>query len=75
MSVNSLRNERIADEAYAEGRKDEREALLPVIEALKALAAEFRRIYPIYYYAEPWAHNRNVPLLNADAALSRVGEQ
>lgn len=37
-------------------------------EALENLADEFVRVYPIYY-AEPWAHKTNAPLLAARAAL------
>jgi len=38
--------------------------------ALADLVAEFKRVYPIYYYAEPWAHNRNAALLNAELVLA-----
>lgn len=33
--------------------------------ALEDLCAEFKRVYPIYYYAEPWAHDRNAVLQHA----------
>ncbi|HEY8877776.1 MAG TPA: hypothetical protein VIN03_09455 [Roseateles sp.] len=38
--------------------------------ALKDLVAEFKRVFPIYYYAEPWAHDRNEVLINAELLLS-----
>jgi hypothetical protein len=37
---------------------------------LKAMADEFVRVYPIHYYAEPWAHNRNVVLQQVLAFLA-----
>lgn len=43
-------------------------------EALESLADEFVRVYPIYYYAEPWAHNTNVPLLAARTALRNTND-
>lgn len=39
-------------------------------EALEALCEEFVKVFPIYYYAEPWAHDRNKPLLDAKLLLS-----
>jgi hypothetical protein len=48
---------------------DQRDALL---EALKNLEKEFRKVYPIYYYAEPWGHETNVPLQAARAAIARA---
>jgi hypothetical protein len=44
--------------------------------ALKNLEKEFRQVYPIYYYAEPWGHEINVPLQAARAAIAKAtGEQ
>ena len=40
-----------------------------LISALKDLADEFVKVFPVYYYAEPWAHERNVPLKVARAAI------
>jgi hypothetical protein len=40
-----------------------------LLEALKNLEKEFRKVYPIYYYAEPWGHETNVPLQAARAAI------
>lgn len=37
---------------------------------LANMADEFVRVYPIYYYAEPWAHDRNAVLKVARAALA-----
>ena len=37
--------------------------------ALKAMADEFVKVFPVYYYAEPWAHDRNEALKIARAAL------
>ena len=49
--------------------KEEKAGLL---EALKNLEKEFRKVYPIYYYAEPWGHETNVPLQAARAAIARA---
>lgn len=38
--------------------------------ALADLVAEFKRVFPIYYYDEPWAHDKNTVLLNAQLLLS-----
>jgi putative NADPH-quinone reductase len=38
-------------------------------EALKNMADEFVKVYPIYYYNEPWAHDRNVVLQAARSVL------
>jgi hypothetical protein len=47
-----------------------------LLEALKNLEKEFRKVYPIYYYAEPWGHETNVPLQAARAAIAKAeGEQ
>jgi hypothetical protein len=43
-----------------------------LLEALKNLEKEFRKVYPIYYYAEPWGHETNVPLQAARAAIAKV---
>jgi hypothetical protein len=64
----------------AQAAKDEaarRAALYPeLLEALKNLEKEFRKVYPIYYYAEPWGHETNVPLQAARAAIAKAeGEQ
>jgi hypothetical protein len=40
-----------------------------LLEALKNLEKEFRKVYPVYYYAEPWGHETNVPLQAARAAI------
>lgn len=44
-----------------------------LVQALKGLADEFVKVYPIYYYAEPWAHNRNLALRFAKAVVEDVG--
>lgn len=46
---------------------------------LKDMADEFVKVFPIYYYAEPWAHDRNVVLKRvreviASQAGSKEGE-
>jgi hypothetical protein len=41
-------------------------------EALDGLTKEFVRVFPIYYYAEPWAHDRNEALKVARAALAKA---
>jgi hypothetical protein len=47
-----------------------------LLEALKNLEKEFRQVYPIYYYAEPWGHESNVPLQAARAVIAKAtGEQ
>jgi hypothetical protein len=60
----------------AQAAKDEaarRAALYPeLLEALKNLEKEFRKVYPIYYYAEPWGHETNVPLQAARAAIAKA---
>jgi hypothetical protein len=43
-----------------------------LLEALKNLEKEFRKVFPIYYYAEPWNHKTNVPLQAARAAIARA---
>lgn len=43
--------------------------------ALADLVAEFKRIFPIYYYAEPWAHDRNAALLNSELLLAAAPQQ
>jgi hypothetical protein len=45
-----------------------------LLEALKNLEKEFRKVYPIYYYAEPWGHETNVPLQTARAAIAKTEE-
>ncbi len=45
--------------------------LKELLEALKNLEKEFRKVYPIYYYAEPWGHETNVPLQTARAAIAK----
>ncbi|MEX3914818.1 hypothetical protein AB4Y43_01035 [Paraburkholderia sp. BR10872] len=37
---------------------------------LDLMTKEFVRVFPIYYYAEPWAHDRNQVLQAAKAALA-----
>jgi len=60
----------------AQAAKDEaarRAALYPeLLEALKNLEKEFRKVYPIYYYAEPWGHETNVPLQAARAIITKA---
>ena len=46
-----------------------------LLEALKSLEHEFRKVFPIYYYAEPWAHDRNEVLKQACAAIAKVEEK
>jgi hypothetical protein len=43
-----------------------------LLEALKNLEKEFRKVYPIYYYAEPWGHETNVPLQAARAIIAKA---
>ena len=50
----------------AERVREHAPKLLP---ALIALEAEFRRVFPVYYYAEPWAHDRNEALKSAVEAI------
>ncbi len=45
-----------------------------LLRALYMLEKEFRRVYPIYYYAEPWAHNKNMALKHAQAVIAAVSE-
>lgn len=45
-----------------------------LVQALKGMADEFVKVYPIYYYAEPWAHNRNLALRFAQAVLVDLGK-
>lgn len=45
-------------------------ALLKAREALHSLAEEFVRVYPLYYYAEPWAHDKNAALKSARATIA-----
>jgi chromosome segregation ATPase len=49
-----------------------RERNAELLEALKNLEKEFRKVYPIYYYAEPWGHETNVPLQAARAAIAKA---
>jgi len=37
---------------------------------LKDMADEFVRVFPVYYYAEPWAHDRNVVLKRAREVIA-----
>jgi hypothetical protein len=59
------------DEAAAELRRLHAESA-ELLEALKNLEKEFRKVYPIYYYAEPWGHETNVPLQAARAAIAKA---
>lgn len=43
-----------------------------LLEALENMANEFQRIYPIYYYAEPWGHETNAPLLAAKVLIAKA---
>jgi hypothetical protein len=45
-----------------------------LLEALENLEKEFRKVYPIYYYAEPWGHETNVPLQAARSTIKKVKE-
>lgn len=47
-----------------------REDKTTAIAALQWLADEFVKCYPIYYYAEPWAHDRNVALKHAREVIA-----
>lgn len=38
--------------------------------ALASMADEFVKVYPIYYYASPWGHNKNEALLHARKVLA-----
>ena len=51
----------------------DKELIGELLEALKNLEKEFRQVYPIYYYAEPWGHEVNVPLQAARAAIAKAG--
>lgn len=42
--------------------------------ALKGLADEFVKVFAIYYYSEPWAHNRNAHLKLAQALIAKNAE-
>ena len=46
-----------------------------LLRALVDLEAEFRRVFPIYYYGEPWAHDKNVPLKVAQEVISHAKAQ
>ena len=46
-----------------------------LLEALENMANEFQRVYPIYYYAEPWGHETNAPLLAAKALIAKARSQ
>lgn len=48
-------------------------AVAELIEAATELEKEFRRVFPVYYYAEPWAHDRNAPLKAMQVALAAIG--
>lgn len=45
------------------------------VNALQNLVVEFKRVFPIYYYAEPWAHDRNVVLKHAESVLAAPHQQ
>jgi ABC-type phosphate transport system auxiliary subunit len=61
-------NAYVIEPAVAELRRLEA-VIQQLLEALDGLEKEFRRVYPIYYYAEPWGHETNVPLQVARAAI------
>jgi len=42
--------------------------------ALIGLEREFRRVFPIYYYSEPWAHETNIPLKVAQISIAKWKE-
>ena len=46
-----------------------------LLEALRDLEREFRAVFPIYYYSEPWAHDKNEKLAAARAAIQRATEE
>lgn len=58
-----------AEQARLAKEACERAALFRLL--LDDMAKEFVRVFPIYYYAEPWAHDRNVALKAALAALAQ----
>lgn len=45
-----------------------------LLDALERLEKEFRRVFPIYYYAEPWAHNENLELRVAQQLIAATKE-
>lgn len=45
-----------------------------LMEALDRLEKEFRRVFPIYYYAEPWAHDTNPELRLAQQLIATTKE-
>lgn len=40
--------------------------------ALDEMVREFVKCFPIYYYAEPWAHDKNVALKFAREAIAKA---
>ena len=58
-----------AEQARLAKEACERAALFRAL--LDDMTKEFVRVFPIYYYAEPWAHDRNVSLKTALAALAQ----
>jgi hypothetical protein len=51
-----------------------RDAAPVLLQALIDLETEFRKIYPIYYYSDPWAHDRNLALKAAQQAIAKATE-
>lgn len=49
-----------------------REVMQQALDVLYGLEQEFRKVFPIYYYAEPWAHDRNEALKTAQATLQTL---
>lgn len=45
-----------------------------LLEALINLESEFRKTFPVYYYAEPWAHDKNIVLKEAQVTINKAGE-
>ena len=44
--------------------------------ALTAMANEFVKVCPVYYYSEPWAHDRNAVLKSArDVIAAQAGSK
>lgn len=44
--------------------------------ALTAMADEFVKVCPVYYYTEPWAHDRNAVLKSArDVIAAQAGSK
>lgn len=78
MTVNrwTLRNGREHNDYVLSSDYDALQSLnAELLEALENMAKEFQRVYPIYYYAEPWGHETNAPLLAAKALIAKARSQ